>query len=252
MNLSQEQKYTTDQNNIDLYVDAHCSPEPDYLQQVYRETNLFTVNPRMASGHLQGRLLKMLVQLTGAKNIIEIGTFSGYSALALAEGLPEDGRLLTIEVNDEMEEFIRRQFASAPHGSKIDLIIGDAIAVLSSLSGKPGISGNPGISGKSGQSGKPGKPGKPGKSSNFDLAFIDADKRHYQEYLDLLIPLMHSGALIIADNTLWDGKVLIDNPHPSDKQTIAIKAFNDALLTDPRVEPIILPLRDGLTLIRIK
>jgi len=228
MNLSQEQKYTDDQHNIDQYVDAHCSPEPDYLQQVYRETNLFTVNPRMASGHLQGRLLKMLVQLTRAKNVIEIGTFSGYSALALAEGLPDDGRLLTIEVNDEMEDFIRRQFASAPHGSKIDLVIGDAIEVLSNLS-KPTAS-----------------------PLSFDLAFIDADKRHYQEYLDLLIPLMHSGALIIADNTLWDGKVLIETPHPSDKQTIAIKTFNDNLLTDPRVEPLILPLRDGLSLIRIK
>lgn len=230
MNLSQEQKYTTDQNNIDLYVDAHCSPEPDYLMQVYRETNLFTVNPRMASGHLQGRLLKMLVQLTGAKRVIEIGTFSGYSALALAEGLPEDGRLLTIEVNDEMEDFIRRQFATAPHSSKIDLVIGDAIEVLSRLS----------------------RDSRTSSIVSFDLAFIDADKRHYQEYLDLLIPLMHSGALIIADNTLWDGKVLIDNPHPSDRQTIAIKAFNDALLADSRVEPIILPLRDGLTLIRIK
>lgn len=239
MNLSQEQKYTTDQNNIDLYVDAHCSPEPEYLQQVYRETNLFTVNPRMASGHLQGRLLKMLVQLTGAKNILEIGTFSGYSALALAEGLPEDGRLLTIEVNDEMEDFIRRQFASAPHGSKIDLVIGDAIEVLSRLSR---FSRDSRLSRDTGTS----------SIVSFDLAFIDADKRHYQEYLDLLIPLMHPGALIIADNTLWDGKVLIENPHPSDKQTIAIKAFNDALLTDPRVEPLILPLRDGLTLIRIK
>lgn len=233
MNLSQEQKYTTEQNNIDLYVDAHCSPEPEYLQQVYRETNLFTVNPRMASGHLQGRLLKMLVQLTGAKNILEIGTFSGYSALALAEGLPEDGRLLTIEVNDEMEDFIRRQFASAPHGSKIDLVIGDAIEVLSRLS-------------------RLSRDTRTSSIVSFDLAFIDADKRHYQEYLNLLIPLMHPGALIIADNTLWDGKVLIDNPHPSDKQTIAIKAFNDALLTDSRLEPIILPLRDGLTLIRIK
>jgi len=231
MNLSQEQKYTTDQNNIDLYVDAHCSPEPDYLQQVYRETNLFTVNPRMASGHLQGRLLKMLVQLTGARNVIEIGTFSGYSALALAEGLPDDGSLLTIEVNDEMEDFIRRQFASAPHGSKIELVIGDAIEVLSSLSRESRTSMT---------------------SRDFDLAFIDADKRYYQEYLDLLIPLMHPGALIIADNTLWDGKVLIETPHPSDRQTIAIKTFNDNLLTDPRVEPIILPLRDGLTLIRIK
>jgi len=233
MNLSQEQKYTTDQNSIDLYVDAHCSPEPEYLQQVYRETNLFTVNPRMASGHLQGRLLKMLVELTNAHNIIEIGTFSGYSALALAEGLPEDGRLVTIEVNDEMEEFIRRQFATAPHGNKIDLIIGDAIEVLSNLYRSHSTPMSP-------------------IPYSFDLAFIDADKRHYQEYLDLLIPLMHPGALIIADNTLWDGKVLIENPHPSDKQTIAIKAFNDALLADPRVEPLILPLRDGLTLIRIK
>lgn len=222
MNLSQQEKYQTSDRDIDLYIDAHTSPEPDYLKQIFRETNLFTVNPRMMSGHLQGRLLKMLVQLTNSKRIIELGTFSGYSAMAMAEGLPDDGRLLTIEVNDEMEEFIRRQFATAPHGSKIDLRIGNATDIIPTL------------------------------TDTYDLAFIDADKRLYWQYIELLLPHLHPNSLIIADNTLWDGKVLMPNPPSSDTQTISIKAFNDRLLTDPRLEPLILPLRDGLTLIRVK
>ncbi|MBQ0007346.1 MAG: class I SAM-dependent methyltransferase [bacterium] len=221
MNLSQKEKYQQTEQDIDLYVEAHTSPEPDYLKEVFRNTNLFTINPRMMSGHLQGRLLKMLVELTGAKKIIELGTFSGYSALAMAEGLPQDGRLTTIEINDEMEDFIRRQFATASHGKKIDLIIGDALQIIPTL------------------------------TDSYDIAFIDADKRLYWQYVEALIPHLHINSLIIADNTLWDGKVLISNPSPADRQTHSIKSFNDRIAADPRFEPVMLPLRDGLTLIRL-
>ncbi len=222
MNLSQKEKYQQTEHDIDLYVDAHTAPEPEYLKEVFRETNLFTVNPRMMSGHLQGRLLKMIVQLTNARRVIELGTFSGYSALAMAEGLPEDGTLITIEVNDEMEDFIRRQFSTVPHGGRIDLRIGDALAIIPTL------------------------------TESYDIAFIDADKRLYWEYVEALLPHMHPNSLIIADNTLWDGKVLMPNPPRSDRQTISIKEFNDHVVRDPRLEPVMLPLRDGLTLIRVK
>ncbi|MCQ2329481.1 MAG: O-methyltransferase [Paludibacteraceae bacterium] len=209
-------------DDIDQYILSHIDAEPDILKTVFRETALFTTNPRMMSGHLQGRLLKMIVELVGARRVIELGTFSGYSALAMAEGLPEDGTLTTIEINDEMEEFIRNQFERAPYGNKIKLIIGNALEILPSLSEK------------------------------YDFAFIDADKRLYMQYLELLIPHLHSGSLILVDNTLWDGKVLISNPPASDRQTISIKEFNDSVTHDSRFETVILPLRDGLTLLRMK
>lgn len=164
----------------------------------------------------------MLVQLTQARRIVEIGTFSGYAALCMAEGLPPDGELHTIEIDDEQEDFIRRQLARAPHGSRITLHIGNAEKVIPTL------------------------------SAPFDIAFIDADKRCYQTYYQLLLPMMRPGGIILADNTLWDGKVLDPTPAHNDHQTIAIKAFNDTIAADSRVEKIILPLRDGLTIIRVK
>lgn len=212
---------TYSSDDIDRYILSHIDAEPDVLKTVFRETALYTTNPRMMSGHLQGRLLKMLVKLTGARRVIELGTFSGYSALAMAEGLPEDGIVTTIEINDEMEDFIRKQLATAPYGRKINLVIGNALEILPTLSGQ------------------------------YDLAFIDADKRLYRQYLELLLPHMHSGSLVLADNTLWDGKVLIPNPPASDRQTVSIKDFNDFVANDSRFETVILPLRDGLTLIRI-
>lgn len=212
---------TYSSDDIDRYILSHIDAEPDVLKTVFRETALYTTNPRMMSGHLQGRLLKMLVKLTGARRVIELGTFSGYSALAMAEGLPEDGIVTTIEINDEMEDFIRKQLGTAPYGRKINLVIGNALEILPTLSGQ------------------------------YDLAFIDADKRLYRRYLELLLPHMHSGSLILADNTLWDGKVLIPNPPASDRQTVSIKDFNDFVANDSRFETVILPLRDGLTLIRI-
>lgn len=222
MRLTQADKFSDESIKcIDEYIDVHSEPEPEYLKRVVRETHLQMINPRMMSGHLQGRILKMLVEISGAQRIIEIGTYSGYSALCMAEGLPDNGELHTIEIDDEQEDFIRKQFGTAEHGKKITLHIGDAINILAKIEGE------------------------------FDFAFIDADKRLYQQYLDILLPKMRSGGVMLVDNTLWDGKVLIENPHPNDSQTIAIKEFNDRLIHDRRVEKVILPLRDGLTLIRV-
>ena len=223
MKLSQAEKYAQDPNRqIDEYIEQHSEPQPAYLDNVVRETHLQMINPRMMSGHLQGRILKLLVEMTHARRIIELGTYSGYSALCMAEGLPADGELHTIEIDDELEDFIREQLQSAPHGNKVHLHIGNAVDIIPQIEG------------------------------SFDLAFIDADKRLYQQYYDILLPRMNPGGIILADNTLWDGKVLIENPAHNDYQTIAIKAFNDFIATDSRVEKVILPLRDGLTLIRVK
>lgn len=222
MKLSQAEKYAQDPNRqIDEYIEQHSEREPAYLANVVRETHLQMINPRMMSGHLQGRILKLLVEMTRARRIIELGTYSGYSALCMAEGLPSDGELHTIEIDDELEDFIREQLNSAPHGNKVHLHIGNAVDIIPQIEG------------------------------SFDLAFIDADKRLYQQYYDMLLPRMNPGGIILADNTLWDGKVLIENPAHNDYQTIAIKAFNDFIANDSRVEKVILPLRDGLTLIRI-
>ena len=223
MKLSQAEKYAQDPNRqIDEYIEQHSEPQPEYLDNVVRETHLQMINPRMMSGHLQGRILKLLVEMTRTRRIIELGTYSSYSALCMAEGLPSDGELHTIEIDDELEDFIREQLQSAPHGNKVHLHIGNAVDIIPQIEG------------------------------NFDLAFIDADKRLYQQYYDMLLPRMNPGGIILADNTLWDGKVLIEQPAHNDYQTIAIKAFNDFIATDPRVEKVILPLRDGLTLIRVK
>lgn len=230
MKLSQAPKYIPGPDDrtadvaaaIDAYIDAHTEPEPEYLRQVTRRTNLTTINPRMMAGHAEGRLLKMMVAVTGARRVLELGTFTGYSALAMAEALPDDGRLVTIEKNDEMEQAIRANLPLAPHGARVELMVGDALDVIPTL------------------------------TDTFDLVFIDADKRLYSDYLELLLPHCRRGALILADNTLWDGKVLDPEPRPSDRQTRAIQAFNDSLVSDPRFESLILPLRDGLTMIRIK
>lgn len=183
----------------------------------------------MLSGHVQGRVLSMLSQMIQPQRILELGTFTGYSALCLAEGLTEDGRLITIEHNDEMEESIHRNLALSPLGKKIQLVIGDAKAVLQQLKVE-------GVKCK-------------GKEL-FDLAFIDADKKEYCDYLDLVLPLMRKGGWILADNTLWDGHI-IDPAYDKDRQTVALRAFNDKVAADERLEKVILPLRDGLTVIRV-
>ena len=173
MKLSQAEKYAQDPNRqIDEYIEQHSEPQPAYLNNVVRETHLQMINPRMMSGHLQGRILKLLVEMTHARRIIELGTYSGYSALCMAEGLPADGELHTIEIDDELEDFIREQLQSAPHGNLVHLHIGNAVDIIPQIEG------------------------------SFDLAFIDADKRLYQQYYDMLLPRMNPGGIILADNTL--------------------------------------------------
>ena len=206
----------------DDYILSHIDPEPPYLHALYRDTHLKLLYPRMASGHLQGRLLKMLVQMIRPQRVLEIGTYSGYSALCMAEGLPEGGRILTYEINDEQEEFTRPWFDNSPYAACIDFSIGDALNEVPRL------------------------------LQTFDLVYIDADKRKYVEYYEMSLQWLRPGGYIIADNTLWDGHVLEEHPRPSDLQTIGIRHFNDLVAQDQRVEKVILPLRDGLTLIRKK
>lgn len=205
--------------DLTTYIANHIDPEGDYLYRLYRATNLHTLHGRMASGHLQGRLLKMLVQMTQAKRVLEVGTFSGYSAICLAEGLPDDGLLYTFEINDEQEDFTRPWIEGSAVANKIRFIIGDAIAEAPRL----GIT--------------------------FDLVFIDGDKRTYVETYEMALSVLRQGGFIVADNTLWDGHVC-DSVYDKDQQTLGIRRFNDLVAADTRVEKVILPLRDGLTLIR--
>lgn len=211
----------TDNEKIEQYIAQHIDAEGDYLHRLYRATNILTTHGRMASGHLQGRLLKMFVEMIQPKNILEVGTFSGYSAICLAQGLPEDGKLYTFEVNDEMEHFARPWIEQSGIGHKIDFRIGDANIEAPKL----GIL--------------------------FDLAFIDGDKKTYVETYKMVLSILRSGGYILADNTLWDGHV-IDAAYDNDKQTIGIRTFNDFVAKDKRVEKIIIPIRDGLTIIRKK
>ena len=204
---------------LEDYILAHTSPEPDYLYRLWRATNVHTIHGRMTSGHLQGRLLKMLVQMIRPKNILEVGTFSGYSAIAMAEGLEPDGRVYTFEINDEMEDFTRPWIEQSPVADRIDFRIGDALTEAPKL----GVT--------------------------FDMVFIDGDKRHYREYYDMSLSILRPGGYLLADNTLWDGHV-VETAYDHDHQTQGVRAFNDYVAADDRVEQVILPLRDGLTLIR--
>lgn len=215
------------------YIEQHSSAESAVLQKITRSTHLEVINPRMLSGHVQGRVLSMLSQMIQPKRILELGTFTGYSALCLAEGLTEDGKLITIEHNDEMEEAIRRNLALSSLGEKIELVIGDAKEELKRLGNE--------AEGERLEA----------KGERFDLVFIDADKKEYCDYLDLVMPLMRKGGWILADNTLWDGHI-IDPAYDKDKQTVALRAFNDKVAQDERLEKVILPLRDGLTIIKVR
>ncbi|MBM6993958.1 MAG: class I SAM-dependent methyltransferase [Prevotella sp.] len=244
---------------LEKYVQCHSAPEGDYLYRLYRATNIHTIHGRMASGHLQGRLLKMMVMMQRPHYILEVGTFSGYSAICMAEGLKElyptprgtdtpptpNGaervadqhaaphplrgedkggeapRLFTFEINDEMEDFTRPWIEESPVAEYIDFRIGDAIVEAPKLGVK------------------------------FDMAFVDGDKRNYVETYEALLPLMTPGAIILADNTLWDGHV-VDAAYDHDRQTQGIRRFNDYIRDDRRVEQVILPMRDGLTIIRKK
>ncbi|MBR1877724.1 MAG: O-methyltransferase [Paludibacteraceae bacterium] len=210
---------------LEEYIAACSTREPDYLQAITRDTHVHILNPHMLSGHVQGRVLSMLSHMIRPQRILELGTFTGYSALCLAEGMPEDGRLITIEHNDELEDTIRRNLSLSPLGAKITLLIGDAKKLLSTDHQSPVT------------------------NHQYSLVFIDADKREYSAYLDLVAPLVPVGGFILADNTLWDGHI-IDPAYDRDKQTLGLRAFNDKLREDNRFEQVILPLRDGLTLIR--
>lgn len=205
-------------SEIEKYILDHSDPEGDYLYRLYRATNIHLLHGRMASGYLQGRVLKMLVRMIRPKNILEIGTFSGYSAICLAEGLEEGGMVYTFEINDEQEDFTRPWIEQSAVADKIRFIIGDAMTEAPKL----GV--------------------------EFDMAFVDGDKRTYMESYEMVLSLLRPGGFILADNTLWDGHV-VDHAYDKDKQTHGIEAFNDFVARDPRVERVMLPLRDGLTLI---
>lgn len=211
----------TETEQLDRYIESHIEPEGDYLYRLWRATNIHTIHGRMASGHIQGRLLRMLVKMVRPKRVLEVGTFSGYSAICLAQGLPEDGKLYTFEINDEMEDFTRPWIEGSDVADKIDFRIGDAIQEAPKL----GIT--------------------------FDMAFIDGDKRHYVETYEMTLGILRPGGFILVDNTLWDGHV-IDPAYGHDHQTQGIRAFNDLVANDERVETVILPIRDGLTLLRKK
>jgi len=205
--------------NTEEYITAHSDIEPEYLAKLNRITHLRMINPRMLSGHFQGRVLAMFCHMIQPKTVLEIGTFTGYSAISMAEGMPEDGVLHTIDYDDELESFLKDVFAGSEHGHKIKLHIGDALTVIASM------------------------------DETFDLVFIDADKEEYQAYFEAVLPKVRPGGYLLVDNTLWDGKVLkpVD---PKDKETIAIMKFNETIAKDTRIEKVLLPVRDGLTLIR--
>ncbi len=203
------------------YLREHSSPQSEALEWIEKQTNIRTNYPRMLSGAVQGRLLTILAEISNARNVLEIGTFTGYSATCLAYGLPEEGHIDTLEINDELEDLIREGWSRAGVEGKITLHIGDARKTLTSLEGP------------------------------YDLVYIDANKREYSEYYDLVFDLVRPGGLILADDVLWDGKLWQD-PLPQDKQTLGIAAFNDKVMADPRVESVLLPIRDGLNVIRKK
>ncbi|MFV0417193.1 MAG: O-methyltransferase [Dysgonomonas sp.] len=205
-------------NEIEEYILSHIDGEGELLQQLNRDAHVNLLKPRMLSGHLQGRMLKVFCRMLQPKFILEIGTYTAYATLCLAEGAADDAEIHTIEVNDELEDFIMKYLHKTKLKDKIHLHIGDAMEIIPSI------------------------------NRTFDLVFIDANKRHYIEYYDLIFDKVRSGGLIIADNTLWDGHVL-ETPKLSDKQTIGIQQFNDMIAKDDRVEKVILPVRDGLTLI---
>ncbi|MBD5202054.1 MAG: O-methyltransferase [Barnesiella sp.] len=205
---------------LDQYILDHISPEPEQLRRLYRHTHLHRLYPRMCSGHLQGRILKMLTAMAAPRRVIELGTYTGYSALCIAEALSGDAELHTIEINDEWADDIRATFDESPFGHRITLHTGDALELIPAIGGR------------------------------WDMAYIDANKRNYIEYLDALLPLMEPGGFIIADNTLWDGKVA-DTASSHDAQTLGVAAFNDYVAGHPRLETVILPIRDGLTLLRV-
>ncbi|MBO5720364.1 MAG: class I SAM-dependent methyltransferase [Bacteroidales bacterium] len=201
----------------ELYIQAHIDPEGELLSRLNRDTNVKLVRSRMLSGHVQGRMLKMFCRMINAKKVLELGTFTGYSAQCFAEALPDDGIIYTIEENDELEDFINEYLVQSPNKDKIHLLMGDAKAIIPTL------------------------------DEEFDMVFIDADKREYCEYYELVYPKVRKGGFMLADNTLWSGKILDESEH--DPQTEGLRRFNDMVAADERVEKVFVPSRDGLTII---
>lgn len=206
---------------LDHYITQHSTDEPELLQELSRETHLKILQSRMLSGHYQGRLLSMISKLVHPKYILEIGTYTGYSALCLAEGLQHDGQLHTIDINEELVDFQRRYFDKSAYAGQIHQHLGNALDIIPQLEFK------------------------------FDLVFIDADKRNYSNYFQMVIDRLNPGGVILSDNVLWSGKV-VEPAQKNDKSTAALMAYNELLKNDPRIETVILPIRDGLTLSRKK
>lgn len=209
----------TDPYQLEEYLEAHTTAPDAVLQELYRHTYLHEMNPRMMSGPVQGKFLQFLCQMLKPQRVLEIGTYTGYAAICIARGLPESGRLITIEANREYEDTLRHYFDKAQVSEKIELILGDAKTVIPTL------------------------------KETFDLVFIDADKVSYPTYYTMVMEKVHSGSFILADNVLWDGKVL--NAQTKEHDTQALIAFNDMVQNDPRVENVLLPIRDGLMMIRV-
>jgi len=205
-------------SDIQAYADAHTSPESDLLHHINRETHLHVLKPRMLSGHMQGRFLALLSKLVRPSSILEIGTYTGYSAICLAEGLQPNGKLITIDKNEELEPRVKNHIAQSAFARQIDLKIGDALAILPTL------------------------------NETWDLVFIDADKENYLNYYNLVVNNVRTGGLIIADNVLWSGKVI--DPRATDHDTAMIREFNDFVHHDPRVTNLLLPIRDGLMVLQ--
>ncbi|WP_421764546.1 O-methyltransferase [Ekhidna sp.] len=204
--------------DLQKYVEDHSEPESDLLQQINRETHLHVLKPRMLSGHLQGRVLSMLSHMIRPKNILEIGTYTGYAALCMAEGMQPDGRLITIDNNEELSLRTKEYFTQSDYADQIDLRIGNGLDIIPTLKEK------------------------------WDLVFIDADKENYANYFDQVIGQVNKGGFIIADNVLWSGKVF--DTSKKDKDTEAIRAFNQKMHTDPGVQNVLFPIRDGLMILR--
>ncbi|MCP9201428.1 O-methyltransferase [Gramella sp. GC03-9] len=206
---------------IDDYIIAHSEKEPELLSRLNRETNQKMLQPRMLSGHYQGRVLSLLSKIKMPGSILEIGTYTGYSALCLAEGLTKDGKLHTIDVNEELVDFQKKYFDQSPYSAQIHQYLGDATEIIPQIPEK------------------------------FDMVFIDADKPNYPAYFDLIIDKMNPGGIILSDNVLWSGKV-VEKVKEDDESTQALLVYNKMLAEDPRVETVIMPLRDGLTISRVK
>ena len=205
---------------IQKYVEEHTHPESDLLRKINRETHADVVSPQMLSGHLQGRVLAQMSRMISPRRILEIGTFTGYSAICMAEGLSQDGKLVTIDINEELEEKVRGYFAEAGLEDRIEFIIGRALEII------------------------------PRIQEEFDLVFIDADKVNYANYFELVLPLVRTGGFIVADNVLWGGKVVPDQNEKPGKDTKALRDFNAKIQDDSRVENVLIPIRDGLMIMR--